>query len=344
MNEIITKLFDNAKSIYKLYQEIKKNGWTNDYEKLLQYLIDKETKLFHQLDYWDFEALAQKEVFLMDAFGLESLDILDVYPEISPLMLPNLRVLLKLHHLVDLKEPIQNFNSLNLGMFEVFYADENDMILDTIYDSLTLENMVRLMNLAQIAKKENFLFYEEISSQSEQEEYEKMTEEIPKILDALPYDFIYLNETLENLFLGERKIDLPWRLFNTLYAYENKFDSKTLLAAINTYNSDMALGELNKLLMPRKTRTTKAAYIRSLYLNSLLEGLEVDAFHFFMQENADSLLSLLYPFMPIKCLQAVAGKYLDVENDQYLNEEKSVKKTKTKKIKQIAKNPKSEGE
>ena len=122
------------------------------------FLIDKESKLFHQLEFWDYETLAQKEVSLMDAYGLETLDILDVYPEISSLMLPNLRVLLKLHQLVDLKEPIQNSNSLNLGMFEIVYATENDLILDTIYNSLTLENMVRLMNFVQIAQKEGFLF------------------------------------------------------------------------------------------------------------------------------------------------------------------------------------------
>ena len=137
--------------------------------------------------------------------------------------------------------------------------------------------------------------------------------------------------------MNEYQANLSWKLFNILNDDKNKLDWETRIESLNSYNMTLALYELDQLTLPGKTRTVKAAYIRCLYLNSLLEGIEIDTFNDFISGNIESILDLKFPFMVVKRLQAIAKKSLEDQELLQVIEEQSLEEAQIKKIKQNTK-------
>ncbi len=321
MEKIINNLFDNAKNIYNLYQKIINTNDKNEkkmYIELITYLLKKEKKQLESLQIFSCSELFTQLQQLKKKLGFYSLDVNYNYSQINSAMLPYLRVLIKIAHII-LDQADEMIDQ------EQEYDTEEEYIFDSIQYTLFLENLVRLVNLAQSEKKQgNWLYVKKPSINMEMAE-----QEIAKILHSLPYDIFYLDETLEKMFLFEYQENLSWKLFNTLHIYENEFNNEMLLKIICEYNANIAFNELNQLLSLRKTRTLKTAFLRSLNMYSALEGLEIDAFNDFIDKNGERIMNLDYPFTLIKRLQAVVEYEKGITLESL--EEKVIKKRQQKK-------------
>ena len=360
MEKLIDELIENAQSIYKLYLKVKECNTLEEieekedeqekykkalekqknYKELISYLKEKEEKLLNQVVEYYTPYLSTFVMDLMIKLDIFSLNVLDNYVEVNPSMLPYLRVFFKLIELDDDTNINLDENNGNLLLEEQNPTkqkeSEQEKITNIIMNSLELENMLRFVNVSQNEILEN-VFSEKVKDQG------KLTLEVEAILDQIPYDIAFLNETMEELFLKDGKLNLPWEHYSVLNTFEDEFSSIELLNAIDNYNLELAIGEINKLLSPRKTRTNKVAYLRSLYVLSLIGSFDESTYFEFFGNNKELIEQIESPYSIIKRIQDEAEKYLVEEDIEIPDEIKKQEVTLKRQKPQKSKNSNGEG-
>lgn len=119
----------------------------------------------------------------------------------------------------------------------------------------------------------------------------------------------FLNPKLEQYFLEEQCLILPYQLFLTEKWFKKRFNKEMLQKTIWNYTLDITkdqIQELKEQMLINKRKARKIAYIRGIYILSLLEILDEERKNIFLSEFCDEIEGIPYDFAFIRSLKKEA--------------------------------------
>ncbi len=298
MHNIIEFLIENAHQIYNLYRRIQKEEDKTEKEALftcLEYLTQKEEKLLETLQK-DYASHLQDIYFkFLTCYGLSNDSVLENYIVLNNQSLALLRISEKLKKLVR-ENPITSTIKDEEGevllqeksTINKFYASEEDYILDTISQDLELENCLRFLNISTCQNPREKILKEKVT--------------------RIPYEITYLNTLLEQIYIKDRILHFPYELYSTEIIYEEVFDKNMLWKTINEYNTNLAIQQVNCLISERLCRTKQIAFLRSIYLSTLLNNLDKEEREEFLVNVREEIEEIPYKFTLVKRLKKEVSK------------------------------------
>lgn len=311
LNKIIQSLIENAHSIYDLYRKIKDTEDRQEKETFfncLEYLVSKEEQYLEKLknEYRAYLNSIYYQFLIQCGFNNESL--IDNYIVLNNQSLILLRILERLKILYR-ENPTINYSANADGELMVmdkesnkFYFSEEDFIIDNIKDDLENELCIRFMNISQKQKPKQQNLIEKIKS--------------------IPYEITYLSPRLEQIFLRDRILNTSYQLFQTNIAYENAFDTYMLNATISNTCYNLAYIQTKLLTLKRQTRTDQIAFLRSIYIATLLENVNEETKENYFETLHDEIKRIPYNFALVRKLKKEAKNLsvIEVEIPQTIEE------------------------
>ena len=153
-----------------------------------------------------------------------------------------------------------------------------ETIIDEIYPELNIQYMVHFLNIAY-KHRENY----------KNSAYEN-------ILNQLFLDIMYLSKNIEEVWIGECKKNISYKLFLVEDTYPYYFDTISIGQEVIL---DDVVEKLKKQLIflssKKRTRTPKVIFLRCLYIEMLCEemtAIKEDELKDFVLDNTDIIASI----------------------------------------------------
>jgi hypothetical protein len=317
IEDVVNNLIENSKDIYKLYLEILNKNGSKEIFSCLEFLIEKENNYISLLEGENYNSLNKELDKIRTYFGIGNKGIIEEYIESESYLLPYLRISNILYNLICNKEDLQVAeNAYDSDVMTCYseakkYESIEELVMEEISEDLEIQHIAHFINVAINEKKLN------------------NKEENLNILEKLPYDLIFLTKPLEKYFIGDRIMNPSYKMFLIEDIYEGYFEKdeyvKTTVLENNLHNIKW---QLNLIASPKKTRTEKCAFLRSLYIETLCEEIDDESLENFVNDNHELIEIVKCPFKGVEMLKEIDSTFYIEEcpNEYIQNEIKKVKK------------------